>query len=262
MLWHEQSWPVLQNLPRNTPVVIPLGSCEQHGKHLPVFVDSFQVERVTTLAHEQLGDEILLLPTLWLGSSHHHKDYPGTVSILPSLYSQVIQQMAQCVLNAGFHNIVFVNGHGGNHVPVQQALSELVCIDEQADAANLILATWWILAQAELQPDRIGTATPSISHACEYETSTLLAIRPDLVNMDALPDEAGHENLGRFHDPLTKGVSIFHRFRTFSRTGHLGVPRHASAEKGRSIFQVASQRLVEMLRELAQSPLPAKQGPK
>lgn len=262
MLWNEQSWPKIQSLPKHTPVVIPLGSCEQHGKHLPVFVDSFQVQQVADLAHKQQGDEVLMLPTLWLGSSHHHKDYPGTISVLPGLYSQMIQQMAQCVLNAGFTNIVFLNGHGGNHVPIQQALSELVCIDEAADAANLILATWWVLAAADLVADKIGMATPSISHACEYETSTMLSIRPDLVAMDKITDPAGHEELGAFHNPLNKTVSIFHRFRTFSRTGHLGTPKHATADKGKKIFDVASMRLVEMLRELAKSPLPQKQGPK
>jgi creatinine amidohydrolase len=262
MLWNEQSWPTIQSLPKHTPVVIPLGSCEQHGKHLPVFVDSFQVENVAKLAHKQLGDEVLMLPTLWLGSSHHHKDYPGTISVLPSLYSQMIQQMAQCVLSAGFTNVVFLNGHGGNHVPVQQALSELVCIDEAADNANLILATWWVLAQEELAADKIGMATPAITHACEYETSTMLDIRPDLVAMDKISDPAGHENLSTFQDPTNKKTSVFHRFHTFSKSGHLGTPKHANAQKGQKIFEVASQRLVEMLRELAKSPLPTVQGPR
>lgn len=262
MLWQEQSWLKISQFPKTTPVLIPLGSCEQHGRHLPLFVDTLQVHHVAQEAHKQLEKEALLVPTLWLGSSHHHKDFPGTISVMPELYSQMIQQIARCVLNAGFTNIIFLNGHGGNHVPVSQALSELVLIDDEADASNIVLATWWQMAAAELQPDRIGMATPSISHACEYETSTLLAIRPDLVDMDQIISPAGHENLPTYHNPLTRGVNVFHRFHRFSSTGHLGTPKHATAEKGQKIFDVVVQRLVEVVRELAKTPKPAKQGPK
>jgi creatinine amidohydrolase len=263
MRWQEQSWLKLSKLPKNMPVVIPVGSCEQHGKHLPLFVDTLQVHHIAEEAHKQLENEILLVPTLWLGSSHHHKDFPGTISVLPELYSQMIQQIARCVLNAGFTNIVFLNGHGGNHVPIGQALSELVIVDDEADAANIVLATWWVLAATQLQADKIGMATRGISHACEYETSTTLAIRPDLVDMSQIPEVAGHENLPPFHEPQNDiGVSVFHRFHRFSSTGHLGYPKHATAEKGKKIFEVVSQRLVEVLREMAQATLPPKQGPR
>lgn len=263
MRWQEQSWLKLSRFPKHTPVVIPVGSCEQHGRHLPLYVDTLQVHHIAEEAHKQLEKEILLVPTLWLGSSHHHLDFPGTISVLPSLYTQMIQQIAQCVLRAGFTNIVFLNGHGGNVIPIGQALSELVVIDEQADAANLILATWWTLAGPRISPENIGTATPGISHACEYETSTTLSIRPDLVDMNEIADPAGHENLPPFHQPQNKmGVSIYHRFHRFSSSGHLGTPKHATAEKGKKIFDVTAQRLVEVLRELAKSPLSTKQGPK
>src|SRR5436853_507194 len=81
MLWHEQSWPQIQTIDKKMPVVIPLGSCEQHGHHLPLFVDSMEVTAIAQRVEEKLRERILLLPTLWLGHSDHHKDFPGTISV-------------------------------------------------------------------------------------------------------------------------------------------------------------------------------------
>src|SRR3972149_12042638 len=135
MLWSEQRWTRLSEIDKNTPVVIPLGPCEQPGPHRPVFVDPLQVTAIAEGAERRLGDKVLLLPTLWLGSSHHHLDFPGTVSALPSLYSQLVKSIATCILEAGFRRLLFLNGHGGNKVPAAQALSELVGGNEKADTA-------------------------------------------------------------------------------------------------------------------------------
>src|SRR5438067_4410151 len=126
MLWNEQSWPVIDALNRDTPVVIPLGSCEQHGHHLPVFVDTIQVQAVADGVEQAMGDRVLMLPAIWVGSSHHHLDYPGTISLPPELYTSVIKQIVRSVLRAGFKRLFFLNGHGGNEVPVSQALAALV----------------------------------------------------------------------------------------------------------------------------------------
>ena len=121
MLWSELSWPEIGAQNRDTPVVIPLGSCEQHGHHLPVFVDTIQVQAVADGVHGAMSDRILMLPAVWVGSSHHHIDYPGTISLPPELYTSVIKHIAGSVLHAGFKRLFFLNGHGGNEVPVSQA---------------------------------------------------------------------------------------------------------------------------------------------
>src|SRR5688572_24627419 len=183
MLWHEQTWPALERASKQTPVVIPLGACEQHGRHLPVFVDSIQVSAVAERVEKRMADRILLTPTLWLGSSHHHLDFPGTISIRPSLYSQVIADVARSIISAGFRRIFFLNGHGGNEIPASAALAELVATDDRAESCYLTLSSWWQVGREALDPKRHGMATPSISHACEYETSLVLYLRPELVNL-------------------------------------------------------------------------------
>ena len=155
MLWHEQNWPTIQKLDKQIPVVLPLGSMEQHGHHLPLFVDTMQVTRIAQTVEKQMGDKVLMLPTEWLGCSEHHLDFPGTVSVPASLYSKMIKSMARCVLRAGFKRIFFLNGHGGNEVPGAQALTEYVGESDEADDAFLVFASWW---HGRAEGDRAGEA--------------------------------------------------------------------------------------------------------
>ena len=158
MLWHELSWPQLQQTDKNIPVVIPLGACEQHGPHLPILSDIVKVDVITERINHILGEQVIILPTLWLGSSHHHKDFPGTISVLPSMYSQITKQIATSILQAGFRRLYFIIGHGGNRVPTSQALTELVCQSDQADNAYLTMGSDADLAGAVHDAERVGGA--------------------------------------------------------------------------------------------------------
>lgn len=258
MLWQEQSWPQIQTLSKQLPVVIPLGSTEQHGRHLPLAVDTLQVHQIASRVEQALPQDMILLPTLWVGSSHHHRDFPGTISLLPSLYSQVISQLARSVLDAGFRRIIFLNGHGGNHTPASQALCELIAQDNRADDAYLVLGTWWQLAQDRLSASQHHMTTPAISHACEYETSLMMAIRPDLVKLDqARRCEPPWQS--RFFDPEYDGkVAVFRRYHRYTASGSMGQPAQASATKGRSLLDAAVQETIAFVKEFSAWPeLPA-----
>src|SRR5215213_6629787 len=110
MQWSELDWPTIQDLNKGVPVVVPLGSIEQHGLHLPLCTDTCQVSNIAERAEQRLAESALFLPTLWLGSSHHHLDFPGTLSIRPSLYSRMIQELTTSILSAGFRRLFFLNG--------------------------------------------------------------------------------------------------------------------------------------------------------
>ena len=252
MLWHEQRWTRLAEIDRDTPVVIPLGSCEQHGPHLPLCVDTLQVTAIAEEAEKRLGDRVLALPALWLGSSHHHKDFPGTVSVLPSLYSETIKSIAIGILEAGFRRVLFLNGHGGNKVPAAQALSELVCENEKADDAYLLLSTWW-----ELGGDAIaeGMETEGISHACEYETSLILALRPELVVMREIREgKMTLDNEWVKSEGLGGRVAMFRRFRRLTAAGSMGKPSKATADKGKRILKLVTGEVVKLVKDLSKWP--------
>lgn len=250
LLYHEQSWPAIRKIDKQTPVLVPLGSCEQHGLHLPLFVDSIQVTALAEAVEKEMADRLLLLPTLWLGSSHHHMDFPGTVSIPPSLYAQVIKSLAKCLIHHGFRRVVFFNGHGGNAVPLAEALSELVCESDDADDAHLVAATWWSVGQNGLDPERHQMTTAKLSHACEYETSLMMALRPDLVQTPANEDPTPVLKSEWFQfDGSARRVQAFRRFHRMTGTGAMGAPSKATADKGQSLFHAVVEETVRFLEE-------------
>ena len=262
MWWHEQSWPRIQAIDKSLPVVVPLGSIEQHGYHLPLSVDTTQVTAIAERAEKQLGAAALLLPTLWLGCSEHHKDFPGTVSVTPSLYSQNIKAVTRSILRAGFGKIFFLNGHGGNETPAAQALTELVAEDDAADAACLVFASWWQVGRDALEPQRHGMTTPAINHACEYETSMMLALRGDLVDLAAAADQPPILTSPWLHSPGGAKVRQFRRFHRLTAGGSIGRPSAGTAEKGAAMLDAVTEDVVAFIREFATwPPLPAI-GPK
>ena len=258
MLWHEQSWPQIKELPKQLPVVVPLGSCEQHGHHLPLFVDTIQVTSVAQRVEERMKDRMLLTPVLWLGSSHHHLDFPGTISVRPSLYSQMIQEVARSIIAAGFKRIFFLNGHGGNEVPASLALSELVATEDSADDCYLSFASWWRVGAEGLKPARHGAVSPEITHACEYETSFMLFLRPDLVKHEKAREASPVLDRKWNQSEMGGRVRSFRRFHRLTAAGSMGRPKSATAEKGRSMFEAVVDEVVGFLDDFAKWPeLPA-----
>jgi len=255
--WHELKWATVRSLDKQLPVVIPLGSVEQHGRHLPLGTDTSQVAAVADGVEAKLSDRVLMLPTLWLGSSHHHLDFPGTLSVRPSLYTQILQELTQSILRAGFKRLFFLNGHGGNEVPTAQALSELASTDDQAKHALLAMASWWAVGKPD--KDRLQLASPSISHACEYETSLMLWLKPDLVDMNQAVDvDAVIESKWLTGE---KRVALFRRFASMTATGNLGTPTVASAKKGEAILRDVIDDVATFLVEFLKWPLPTVLGP-
>src|SRR5436305_290449 len=118
-----------------------------------------------------------------LVTSHHHLDFPGTLSAMPRVYLDMLKDLARCFLAHGFTRLLFLNGHGGNIVPAQQALFELR--QEHRDRRDLLLLslTYWDAAgsPAEKVP---GLVQRQMGHACEGETSMMLRLNPALVGGD------------------------------------------------------------------------------
>lgn len=219
-----------------------------------LFVDSIQVSALAQRVNEQLGDKVLVTPTLWLGSSHHHIDFPGTLSLPPTLYTQVIQNMVSCVLRAGFKRVFLLNGHGGNEVPISQALAELVAQQDDADAACLGFGSWWKIAEEALKPGQHGMATPGISHACEYETSAMLALRPDLVESSMIEECPPAINHTWYNSEYGGRINLFHRYHRFSKSGSQGSPSRATAAKGHSMLDAVVDEVTKLVLDMASWP--------
>lgn len=231
--------PEVKGLDREMPVVIPVAALEQHGQHLPLFTDSMLLGEVIRRAGEKLADRVLFAPLLWLGNSHHHLDFSGTLSASPRTYLELLSDLAENFLHHGFRRMIFINGHGGNDVPGRQAIFELRQKHRKRSDLLLLFGTYWLLGSrpkeidGSLQQDQMG-------HACEWETSMILRVRRDLVGQ--------YKNLS----PVEFGNAFEPAHRawvTQDRTspGHIGYPNLASVEKGEKLFQIFTGDVVKLL---------------
>ena len=235
----EMTWPQVQSLPAQTPVIIPIAALEQHGRHLPMFTDSLLIGEVLRRVHEQLADRVLLTPVMWLGNSEHHLDFAGTMSAAPRTYLDLLKDMIRNFLFHGFRRIVLLNGHGGNVVPARQVLFELRQERRQESGLLLLDATYWSLGSKPHELDA-SIQQQQMGHACEWETSMMLRIRPDLVgdyqDLDPVP-------FGRAFAPAHRAWITKDR----TEPGHIGQPHLASAEKGEVLFRAFSGDVVALL---------------
>lgn len=243
----ELTWPAVAALPRTTPVVFPIAALEQHGRHMPLFTDSLLLGEVMRRVKQQpVAQKALFAPLQWLGNSHHHLDMPGTLSASPRVYLDLLRDLAENVLAHGFTRIAFVNGHGGNTTPSQQALFELR--QKYRDRRDLMLLslTYWDAAKPN---DTIGGLSQNaMGHACEWETSMMLALRPELVVGDV--KAVKEVPFGNGGSPGYRGWTMADR----SEPGHIGNPAAATREKGESLFVVFAAGVASYLERIANHP--------
>lgn len=254
MSWGNLARPEIESKNKNTIVMVPLGSTEQHGLHLPVLTDTFIVTRIAERVKSCMGDRILLLPTLWLGASDHHLDFAGTISVGVHLYSEMIKSIAQSILTSGFRKIFFLNGHGGNDTPASQALQDLINESEAANSAYLTLGTYWHIASSSLAPERHGMEQKFLNHAGEYETSMMLFINRDAVALEKAfsPPPVYAGKWWRSDHP--ENVRVYKRLANRTSTGSLGSPEKATAKKGESLIKAIVEDTVSFLEEFTQWP--------
>ena len=204
------TWTDLWNLAPRPIIAVPVGSCEQHGPHLPLDTDTrIAIALAEGLVSSFEPGDVLIGPTLAATSSGEHAGFPGTLSIGADLVEQTIVELVRSAdWSAG---VVLVNGHAGNARPVQRAVNKLL------GEGRRVLA-WW-------PHIRNGDA-----HAGESETSMLLALAPSLVRMNRA--EAGRPEpiVDLIEELRANGV------RAVSPNGVLGDPRSATANHGKALL--------------------------
>ena len=226
-------------------VVIPIGSCEQHGPHLPLDTDAYDVFWLSRKAAEKAGCA-LVAPPIYYGVSSHHMDFPGTVTVNPHTLEELAYEVAVSLIKHGFRKIVFENGHGGNTPALQSAAQRI-----KADTGAFV-----VVDTVSLIPDFVEEfiETPYDAHAGKFETSTTLANREELVVKERIKKpkvklpKSKYTKIGL----KEKGPRVFWGFRTkeISETGVIGDPTKASKEKGEKAWKLAIERLSDLLTEL------------
>src|SRR6516225_237926 len=215
MRFHEMTSPQLRQVLRERTVVLaPIAACEQHSRHLPTFTDTLLVTAVAEGVEQRLPEQVLLLPTLWLGASGHHLRFGGTLSAEVDTHVAILCELLTPLLEAGHRRILVLNGYGGNIDTMHVALRRL-----QPHYRDRILAaaSYWELAEKELAGLAEGKRK-SMGHACEFETSMVLALRPELVRRDQIKDDLPQD------DPALRGLFLADDMRQRTDHGCVGYP--------------------------------------
>ena len=223
-------------------VVATFGSTEQHGLHLPLGTDSLWGEQLGDRVARALGDA-LLVPGLRIGCSLHHMAFAGSLTLSEETFIQVVADTCRSLAHHRFRHLVLIPTHGGNFAPLQKAVERIA---PELPEVNLIAFTdlmafmddVFAVSEAHgVTPEQAG------GHAGEHETSLILALRPDLVDMTQA--QAGYVG-----DQLSIAPKVFAEgFRAVTENGVLGDPNGASAAHGEAYLEAMTNLLVGFINE-------------
>lgn len=227
----------------NTLVLIPLGATEQHGPHLPAGTDSMLAEAACDIAAKKLdkmGRHAVIAPTVTISNSLHHGSYPGTLSLDPRLYMDYLTSIARGIVSHGFRNICCVNGHGGNGMPTDMAVMDIVT----RYGIHISWVPYYVGCNGDFEA--ILDTQSNIFHADEVETSLMLALDESLVDPCYKEAKGGNVQKGTPHGRPGRPFT-FLPFETRTETGILGNSYAATREKGEQLWEAVASHLVQAL---------------
>jgi len=223
-------------------VVVPLGSIEQHGPHLPVGTDTLIPIAVAKRVAERA--KVLVAPPVYYGNSLSMVDMEGVFTVTPDALASFLFDLCKSFARQGFKKVVFINGHGGN----KQVLSFIGQKARLETGTLIVRIDWWEIAAEEIPK----ICEKEVVHADEGETSVMMACRPELVDMTKAAKDYTHDKLIQ---QLTGGKpknmpQVFVPFSKWSKTGLIGDATKASRVKGEKILNAVVNNIVNFLQQL------------
>jgi creatinine amidohydrolase len=256
--YEELTWPEMREAIGRQPVVLlPFGTVEDHGPHLPINTDNVIVEAICLEVARRAPEDVLAMPTVAYGLDEHHMDFPGTVSVDVHTLIAYVTDVAISVARHGFTHVLIVNGHGSN-APIADLAARRVVLETGiiCGAMSPNAAIDPTLAEPVFSEMR-RSAPGGVAHAGEYETAMMLHLRPDLVQMDQAVRESGQIKLEHFNwDHLEPSILAWQDWWSrMSESGICGDPTVATAEFGRALFETTVENLRRFVREFRTIPL-------
>ncbi len=237
--------------------VLPVAATEQHGPHLPLCVDTALAEGVIAAALPLLPAAlpVLFLPTQAVGFSPEHSRFAGTLSFSAPTLLRIWTEIGEAVAAAGVRKLVILNGHGG-----QVGAMDVVARDLRARCQLIVVSTSWFALPLPTEVDELFPAEEHRFgiHAGDIETSMMLALRPDLVQMEAARNFASTSRERAEHYPVLgngRSAKFAWQMQDVNVQGAAGNAAAATAEKGQAVLQAAGEQLAQLLQEVAELPL-------
>ena len=245
-LAHMNYLQVQEYLKHSDTVLIPVGSLENHGLHMPLGTDSLIPEKIAELIHQR--SEILIAPAVHYGATDDLVGFPGTVSIGTEGLIALLRAICDGLYEYGFRHFLILNGHGGNSAAIQTVGQHLY-----RKGAYLAVLNWWLMA-GQINRDWAG------GHGGGEETAGVMAVDPGLIKEEYLNLPEGIRNdlseelpYGAWTSVVYRGVSIPvpRQIRDITDNGWLvhsfkgDVPTRATPEMGREMLNAVADYIVD-----------------
>ncbi len=230
-------------------LLVPVGSLEQHGRHLPTGTDTILATAAARAGAAAVGDDVpvLLAPPLWTGYSPHHLPFGGTITVDHDTFVDTIVDVVDAAAQNGFDAVVLVNGHGGNKPLLSTAITVAGRSNPEVD-----VSTFLYLDLLRPHLDEIQQSDVPGTHGGELETALMLSVRPDLVDESEATATPQHEPYERTGTDLFDGgpVSVYRPFDEYTDTGTLGDPEAASETAGERALELAGTEIATALESI------------
>lgn len=239
----DEAWPDLgEYFEEETLALVPLGSTEQHGPHLPEGTDHIIAEAFAREAADRAG--FLCTPTINIGVSPHHRQFHGTMWVDPPAFRQYVESLTRNLTYHGIDRVVYVNAHGGNISHLREVGNNL-----RQDGVAYALEWMWDESIADLVNELFEHNGP---HGGPKETAIIQYLAQELVHEDRLEEarDGGVRSLLEA-EPRKYGARTFYDAADNTENGVLGDQTDATAEKGEEMFEAATEQLIQLCEWLA-----------
>lgn len=239
-LLSDMTWLEVKNALKKTDVVLlPIGSTEQHGPHLPLGTDTLIAYKIAKEVARKI--EAIVAPPMPIGFSVEHLSFPGTLTVAPKIFMALIRNVCKSLIQHGFRKIIIINGHGGNKGLIEAATREL---KHKTKATIVIADVYEVISEATVHKKiRIYKA----AHACELETSMMLALYPEKVRTKKIQKKTLTPT---GLSVLKNGVKYVWLTKELSKSGVIGDPVKATAEQGQMLFKIITSQLIIFIRKI------------
>jgi creatinine amidohydrolase len=227
-----------QHITHETIGLLIFGACENHGDHMPFGSDFIMPFELAKRVAASYGKNIVVFPPIPYGVSSHHKDYFMTITFESDTMVNVIRDILQSLVNNNILRILIINGHDGNIAPIE--LASRIIKDRNPSVVISCLESWWTLVGSIKK--ELFDVWKGLGHGGEAETSAMLAVRPDLVNMTVAPKDV--------IPTLPDNVRIYWKFNELTDTGATGAPQKATRTKGDKIISILENVLLAFIRDM------------
>lgn len=233
--WLNQlTWPQVEEQIKKMPVaLVPVGATEQHGRHLPIGTDVFLAEKLASMVSDRTG--ALVYPSVNFGYSWVWRDRVGTVSMRQPVLQEILKDVVRSVERYGIQMVLFINGHEANSATLKYAVREIQ--DEtKVKVLGMFYPGWQQVYQEYMESPTWG----GMFHACEFETSLMLATNEELVHMEDAVREYPERPLYYGMDNTSIG--------DLSSSGTYGDPTVATKKKGEKMLEIFAENIVKLIR--------------